>query len=47
MSRGQPTVVHVAIVSPLASQCVKRERVCCEMLRGCPLVRRWLLLRGW
>jgi hypothetical protein len=24
----------------------RRERVCCEILLGCPLLRR-LLLRGW
>jgi hypothetical protein len=23
------------------------ERVFCEILRGCPLIRRRLLLRGW
>jgi hypothetical protein len=28
-------------------RCVRWERVCCEILLACPLVRRLLLLRGW
>ena len=33
-------------LGPDSRQCARWQRVCCEILLGCPLLRR-LLLRGW